>query len=204
MLPIATPTIPTAPSLPAVGGTVPGAATVPHQVEGRIFFDHGLPAGGVALRVYSKGFGGEETRLGEEIKTDDYGSYALTYDPGGQAANLEVRMVDAEGKETPLSATKFNAGKHEVLNLVAPPSMQSQASEFHLMANDLVGRVGGDLSKLALAKENDELPGFVVAARKHRLGCALNRHRCHCRKSERRHWHCARCLVWRLPRWVAR
>src|SRR5205814_6024312 len=41
------------------------AETVQHHVEGRIFLDYGLPAGGVAVRLYTMGFGGADTQLGE-------------------------------------------------------------------------------------------------------------------------------------------
>jgi hypothetical protein len=125
-----------------------------HQVQGRILFDHGLPAGEVCLRVYNRGYGGAETPLGE-IKTDAQGGYALSYDPGGKAANIEVRVVDAQGKEIQISDTKFNAEKSEVLDLVAPATVQTLEPEFHRLSADLIQQVG-DLSRLAEAQEHDE------------------------------------------------
>ena len=65
------------------------AETVKHQVQGRIYFDHGLP-----------GFGGAEARVGE-IKTDD-GDYALPYDAGGKAANIEVLPWMPRATRSPL------------------------------------------------------------------------------------------------------
>ncbi|MBK9316766.1 MAG: peptidoglycan-binding protein [Acidobacteria bacterium] len=124
------------------------------RVEGRIFFDHGLPANGVSLRLYSKGFGGAERRLGE-IKTDDQGFYALPYSAGGKQANLEVRVVDAQGKEIPLSATKFNAGKQEKLNLVVPASVRPLAAEYQRLTGDLAKQID-ELSTLAGTRESDE------------------------------------------------
>ncbi|MCI0721217.1 MAG: peptidoglycan-binding protein [Acidobacteria bacterium] len=124
------------------------------RVEGRIFFDHGLPAGGVSLRLYNKGFGGAETRLGE-IKTDSQGFYAQPYSTGGKPANLEVRVVDAQGKEIPLSATKFNAGKQEKLNLVAPASVRPLAAEYQRLTGDIARQVG-ELNTLAGARESAE------------------------------------------------
>jgi Neuraminidase-like domain len=145
------------------GGTVgssTGLADNQNRVEGHIFLDHGLPAGGVTLRVYNRGYGGTETALGE-IKTDAQGGYALSYTPGNMAANIEVRAVDAQGKEISLSNTKFSAEKNEVLNLVAPMAVQPLAPEFHRLSADLIQQVG-DLSKLADARETDEQPDLTL------------------------------------------
>lgn len=154
----ARPSLPVNP--PVTGGPVIGAKTAQHRVEGRIFFDHGLPAGGVSVRLYNRGFGGADMRLGE-IMTDAQGGYVLPYGPGGKAANIEVRVVDAKGKEIPLSATKFNADKHEVLNLVAPASIQPLAPEYQRLSGDLVRQLG-DLNKLAEARENTERPDLTL------------------------------------------
>jgi hypothetical protein len=138
----------------ALAKAVADAETDQYSVEGRIVFAYGLPAAGITLRIYSRGFGGTETRL-SEIKTDDQGYYALPYQPGGKAANLEVRAVDAQGKEISLSATKYNAGKHEVLNLVAPASVQPLAPEYQRLTTDLNKQLG-KLDDLAGAQENTE------------------------------------------------
>src|SRR5712691_8379510 len=97
----------------------PTAAT--RLVEGRIVFDHGAPAEGLTLRLYRLGFGGAEgaTRLAETT-TREHGVYSLPYTADGQAANIEVRAVDAVGKEVALSKIIKNASEREVLNLVAP------------------------------------------------------------------------------------
>lgn len=130
------------------------------QVAGTIALEHGLPAGGVTLRVYNRGYGGTETPLGE-IKTDAEGGYALSYDPGDKAANIEVRAVDAQGKEVSLSDTKFNAEKSEVLSLVAPSSIQPLAPEFQRLSADLTQQVG-DLKNLADAQEHDERQDLTI------------------------------------------
>jgi peptidoglycan hydrolase-like protein with peptidoglycan-binding domain len=159
---------------PRVAGSQPPQPTPPpsqpnatdpeqHRVEGRIFFDNGMPATDVAIRLYSRGFGGADTRLGE-ITTDEQGSYALPYDPGGKAANLEVRIVEAEGEEIPLCATKYNAGKQEVLNLVAPVSVRPLAAEYQRLTADLDQQLGG-LDKLADACENADRQDFTVLNR---------------------------------------
>src|ERR1041385_1129666 len=98
----------------------PGEHPAEHRtIKGQVFFDNGMPAAAITLRFYNRGFGAAETRLGE-VQTDDRGSYALTYDSGGQQVNLEARMLDAQDHEVSLSAVKYNVATHEVLNLIAP------------------------------------------------------------------------------------
>ena len=132
-----------------------GNVAHPRRVEGRIFLDNGLPAANVKLRIVNKGFGEDATVLGE-IETDEHGFYALPYDTNGASANIEVRTLDANGTEVRLSNPKVNADHSEVLNLVAPSTVQSASSEFALMTADLGKVVGPDLSKLAQAQENQD------------------------------------------------
>ncbi|HEX5736592.1 MAG TPA: neuraminidase-like domain-containing protein [Blastocatellia bacterium] len=123
-------------------------------VEGQIFFDHGLPAEGISLRLYNRGFGCAEVRLGE-TKTDTGGFYSLPYSLRDAPANLEVRAVDAQGKEVSLSATKYKAQKKEVMNLVAPASVRPLAAEFQRLNDDLGKHLIGR-RKLGEARENAE------------------------------------------------
>ena len=122
-----------------------------HLVEGQIFFDNRLPAGGIVLRACSQSFGGADLKLGE-TKTDEDGFYAISYKPSGGAVNLELRTVGPEGKEIPLSRTKFNAERHELLNLVAPSSIRPLATEYERLISALQKELG-DLDKLADARE---------------------------------------------------
>ncbi|WP_127493666.1 neuraminidase-like domain-containing protein [Paenibacillus glycanilyticus] len=133
--------------LTAVGGTV-----LPRRVEGRIFLENGLPAAKITLRIVNKGFGEDETLLGE-IETDDQGFYVLPYDLDNSAAHIEVRTVDSDLQEVRLSIPKFNADRYEVLNLVAPSFIKSQTNEFLLMTGDLGKIIGEDPGKLARAQE---------------------------------------------------
>ena len=130
--------------------------TVPtHRAEGRIILEHGLPAAGVVVRLYNRGFGGTQTAIGEAVRTDNQGFYALAYTPTDKAANLEVRVVDAQGQEVSLSETRLNANKNEVLNLVAPTSVQPLAPEYQRLTHDLSQQLDG-LSQLANAQENSD------------------------------------------------
>jgi peptidoglycan hydrolase-like protein with peptidoglycan-binding domain len=123
------------------------------RVEGRILFEHGLPAVDLPVRLYGRGFGADPQRLGTAT-TDDQGYYAITYDPRGKPANLEVRTVDAADKEVTLSEPKFRPDRHEVLTLVAPASLRALGAEFTRLAAD-VGKQIGSISALADAREDD-------------------------------------------------
>ncbi|OUL29491.1 hypothetical protein BV378_05965 [Nostoc sp. RF31YmG] len=125
-----------------------------HRVEGRIILEHGLPADAVAVRLYNRGFGGTATLL-KEAPTDSQGFYALDYTSNGKAANLEVRVVDAQGQEVSLSEPRLNADKNEVLNLVAPTTVKPLAPEYQRLTNDLGQHLDG-LSQLANAEENSD------------------------------------------------
>ncbi|MBD1833295.1 peptidoglycan-binding protein [Cyanobacteria bacterium FACHB-472] len=144
----------------ALGNAI-GAAEIPTaRVEGRILFDHGLPAGNIILHLYNRGFGGAETAL-TEVQTDSQGFYTLPYDLGSTPSNLEIRAVDAQGQEISLSSTRLNADKHEVLNLVAPATIQPLAPEYQRLSADLTQKLG-ELNQLAEAQESDDRPDITL------------------------------------------
>jgi|CXWL01.1.fsa_nt_gi peptidoglycan hydrolase-like protein with peptidoglycan-binding domain len=132
-----------------------GNVAHPSRVEGRIFLENGLPAAKIKLKIVNKGFGEDAVVLGEEVETDERGFYALPYGLDGKSANIEIHTFDVAGNPVRLSNPKMNANRNEVLNLVAPLSVQSQTSEFTLMASDLKSIVGADFTKLALAREDE-------------------------------------------------
>lgn len=134
-------------------------------LEGRIVLEHGLPAEKLRLRLVRRDFGGAETRLAETT-TLEGGLYALPFDTGGKTASLEVRAVDATGKEIPLSKTLHNLGDQEktAINLVAPSVLQPLAAEYRRLAEDLTPHVG-DMAKLAGAKEGTERQDLTVLNR---------------------------------------
>jgi peptidoglycan hydrolase-like protein with peptidoglycan-binding domain len=136
------------------GKTVSGAETNQYKVKGHILLENGLPAQELTIRVYNRGFGGVDTPLGE-VKTDDQGFYTLPYQLKGSAANFEVRAINAQGQEITLSDPKFGAAKEEVLNLVAPASIQPLAPEYQRLAADLERELDG-LSRLAETQENGD------------------------------------------------
>ena len=125
-----------------IAGTIAPPANATASVAGQIAFDHGLPATGLSIRIYSLGFGGADTLLGVG-QTDSQGNYSLPYNPGGASVNLELRAVDAQGNEIALSQAIYNAAAKVTLNLVAPASLQPLAPEFQRLATDMSTSIGG-------------------------------------------------------------
>lgn len=125
-----------------------------NRIEGRIYFDDGGVAPGLKLSFYSHGFGGSETKIGD-TRTDDQGFYACSFDPHSDAHNVEVRCKDSRGKELALSKAKYDLDRHEVLYLVAPSGIQTQAPEYDRLTADLTEQIG-DLSKIAEARETED------------------------------------------------
>ncbi|MGA9767585.1 MAG: hypothetical protein WBV94_00985, partial [Blastocatellia bacterium] len=131
-----------------------------YRVEGHIFFDHGMPAADLSVRLYNRGLGCIESLLGES-KTNGQGFYIISYNSGSAMINIEVRVVDARGKEISLSATKFNAGQKEVLNLVVPASVQPLAPEYQRLTADLNKQLGGQ-GKLSDVRENSKCKDLTL------------------------------------------
>lgn len=123
-------------------------------ISGRLFLSDGRAGAGIALRLYGRGFGGKEVRLGE-TESDQHGFYAISYGRGREANGLELRAVAAHGKEIPLTKPIYELDEHEVVNVVAPAAMQPLDSEFERLSGDLEGEVE-DLGQLAEARESDE------------------------------------------------
>lgn len=123
-----------------------------NRIEGRIYLDDGGVAKGLKLAFYSRGFGGAETKVGEAT-TDGQGFYALSYDPQTNVRNIEVRCLEAGGKELSLSATRHDLDRHEIMNLVAPGKLKTQAPEYERLTAALSKQIGS-LNKLGAAREN--------------------------------------------------
>src|SRR5207237_4711874 len=111
------------------------------NIGGFIYMDYGIPANNVTLRLYAKGFGGNDTVI-KEANTDEKGKYAFTYNPATVPnANFEVRAVDAAGKEHALSGTLYNNDKAVAisnLNLIVPTEVSQVAeSAFTSLSKDV-------------------------------------------------------------------
>ncbi|MDH4137551.1 MAG: Tc toxin subunit A, partial [Anaerolineae bacterium] len=110
-------------------------------------------------------FGGTAIRIGETI-TDEKGDYTLTYKLRNPAARLEVRAVDAEGKEIALSKPlnqRIDKSPNK-LNLIAPGTLQPLAAEYLRLTNDLKPHVG-EMRNLANVKEDAKIQDLTVLNR---------------------------------------
>jgi peptidoglycan hydrolase-like protein with peptidoglycan-binding domain len=90
---------------------LPEASKLSRTVSGAVVFDYGLPASGIVVRAYTRGYGDKDELL-VESETDSTGHYSLAYRTPGRV-NLELRTVDAAKNEVTLSATRFDAGMRE-------------------------------------------------------------------------------------------
>jgi hypothetical protein len=118
------------------------------SLKGRLSFDHGLPADGVLVRLYSIGFAGADRLIGETT-SDAHGEYAFSYPLGPQ---IQVRVVDSAGSELAISTAKCRPGVSDKLNLIVPGRVKPVASEFDRLAAD-VGRISGGMPALGRAQE---------------------------------------------------
>jgi hypothetical protein len=125
------------------------------HVSGQLVMDYGLPANIVTMRLYSIGYGGAATKL-VEAKTDANGVYSLPYAPPATGANVEVRVVDSQGKETTVSSPVYNAGTQTSMNLIAPATVQPLTPEFQRLSTDVQNVIGGSgIQNLAQAQETN-------------------------------------------------
>jgi ABC toxin N-terminal region/Neuraminidase-like domain/Salmonella virulence plasmid 28.1kDa A protein len=157
-------------SIPATGAATatvvidktPVKQPVTKTLKGVLVFDHGLPAANIPVRLYDVGFAGQDTQLGTG-QTDAQGNYSFSYQPpapvvssaalpASLGVNLQMRVLDPAGKEISISATKYNAGAAETLNLVVPARVQPLAPEFQRLSADMQRSIGG-IANLGQAQE---------------------------------------------------
>jgi hypothetical protein len=128
------------------------AVPPPNSVQGSLVFDTGLPAAGIAVRIYNIAFAGKATLLGSTT-SDAQGKYAVAYGPSALQPNLQVRVADPAGKEITISGTKFNAAQQQTLNLVVPSDARPLAPEFQRLSAD-VAKTIGSIAALGQAQES--------------------------------------------------
>ena len=127
----------------------------PRTLEGRVIFDNRLPTDRLVLRLYRLDVGGEETKVGETI-TDSLGVY--TFGPlevGDRAAGLQIRTVDDEALEKPLSRTLYDLADdaHIIVNLVVPTAFKPPAAEYQRLQSALRQHLG-ELAELSSVRED--------------------------------------------------
>ncbi|MFH0730309.1 MAG: hypothetical protein V2B19_28700 [Pseudomonadota bacterium] len=125
-----------------------------YLVRGVIMQENGLPYSKSKVRLYQRGFGGLKTFLHEK-ETDENGNYEIPYLPGG-AANIEVYGVFADGKEIPLSRTKFGAATVEKMDLIGPAGPQHAEAEFSRLKTAISPHLGNKPEALKNAIERED------------------------------------------------
>jgi Neuraminidase-like domain/Salmonella virulence plasmid 28.1kDa A protein/Putative peptidoglycan binding domain len=130
------------------------------RIEGRVLLDNGKPASRLTISIHRRELFGRVERIGETA-TDENGYYSLAYEAGTKAANLEIRTVDADGKEVSLSRTKLGAERHGVLNVVAPTGVVRLAAEYDRMMAEVADHLG-EGGRLSAAQETEEQPDLSI------------------------------------------
>ena len=123
----------------------------PATAAGTLVLDDGTAAAGLTTRLYSVGYGGVATLLGQSTSTPT-GSWSISYQKPA-SANLQVRVLDSTGREVTLSATQYNAGTKQTLSLVVPTSVQPSAPEYQQFAATMNKSIDG-VARLSIAQEN--------------------------------------------------
>ena len=132
--------------------TLIGIEGPPSSASGTLILDDGTAAVGITTRLYSIGYGGTATLLGQATSTST-GSWSVSYRKPPGATNLQVRALDATGAEVTLSTTQYNAGTKQTLSLVVPSTVQPSAPEYQQLATTMNTSIDG-VTRLSIAQEN--------------------------------------------------
>ena len=134
-------------------------------IGGRVYLEYGRLATGQTLRVraYRKGFGGVATLIGDSAVGSD-GSYQLSLPPddskGPAPLNLELRILATGGAEVVLTDTLFDVRPGDVVNVVAPASVQPVSDEYDQLLADIANHLGGQ--PLGGAKQTADQPDLTL------------------------------------------
>ena len=133
--------------------TLIGIVGTPAIASGTLTLDDGTPASGTNTRLYSIGYGGAATLLGQAVSSST-GAWSISYRKLPSATiNLQVRVLDPSGSEVTLSTTQYNAGAAQTLSLVVPSSVQPPAPEYEQLSTTMAHSIDG-VARLSIAQEN--------------------------------------------------
>ncbi len=141
-------------------------------IQGQAYFGHRLPAAGVRLRFYHRGFGGAAILLGDEVTTGEDGIYLFEYESRISPMNLEVWAVASDGRrEVSLTETMFDIGERELINLVVPSEVRPVDAEYQRLETDVRRHLNG--GRLADARESAEQRDVTLLHRSTRWDARL-------------------------------
>ena len=151
---------------------VPALLTVTAHavVTGQVTYDESLPAQRLEVQVRNLRFGGTRDPLGT-VTTDATGAFALPYDPGTAAVNLEAVVTDSATPDGVVALGKITYAVElsHALTLTAP--LPKAASEFYRLSADLAAQIGepgeqiGKLGGLVHAVENAKRQDLTMLSR---------------------------------------
>jgi hypothetical protein len=135
-------------------------------LAGTVYLAYGGPGAQLTLRAYRKGFGGAATLFNTTL-TDQSGNFHIPLPSGDTATparlNLELRMPTADGTEVVLTDTVFDVQPGDVINVVAPASVQPPGAEYQRLLTDLASPLGG--LPLGGAKQTADQPDLILLQR---------------------------------------
>lgn len=125
----------------------------PGGLHGRIFYQDGVPAGGLTLRLFRHGFAGALTEVAQ-VATDSRGDYAFPVEAVRPGALYEVLAVPGNGAAPARLADALDGRSGAPVNLVAPRDMSVLEPEYDRMAGALRERAAVEIAELAGARED--------------------------------------------------
>ncbi|TNH27809.1 hypothetical protein FHG89_17030 [Micromonospora orduensis] len=139
-----------------------------HLLHGVLYLEYGEPAVDRVVRAYRKGFGGVTAPYGQ-TRTDQTGRFEISLtsddDPADEGAdstplNLELRILQADRTEVTVTDTLFGVQPGDVVNVVAPTSVQPPATEHAQLLTDTERHLGG--KRLGIAKQTADQPDLTL------------------------------------------
>ncbi|SEG85643.1 virulence plasmid A protein [Actinacidiphila yanglinensis] len=124
----------------------------PLALRGRIYFQDGVHADGLALRLFRRGFAGVLTEAAD-VTTDGVGDYAFPLDALAPGGLYEVHAVPDDGAATVRLADSLDGRTREPVNLVAPRDLRPLVPEYDRLVAALTERADLAVTELAKARE---------------------------------------------------
>ena len=163
-----------APTVRAINAELDKLNTARRVVRGRVRDASGDPAAGLTVQAFLQGPSGE-TPAGEAVKTEQDGSYTLSYPPpSGGRADLRIQVstviIRINGQTiVPLdtmpsgASILTDAGPLEVVNFELSGEANPPRSEFELLLSDLKLRLNGrELAELVEDRERHEVSILAI------------------------------------------
>lgn len=124
----------------------------PDGLRGRIYYQDGVPADGLTLRLVRRGFAGVLAQV-SEVTTDGVGDYEFPVGAVGPDGLYEVHVVPGDGSAAVRLADSLDGRTAGRVNLVAPRELTPLAPEYDRMAEALRARADLAVGELANARE---------------------------------------------------